>query len=273
MLIVPRLTTSFDLSETQTLRARCIGRVRPQQFRPRCTDADLRRRWLLEVEAGSGAGGIPISSPCRPKRCCANTKRQDASRCSRSDLVTCRRRRSSDRGAYAQLLWGIKPRIVAGLRGEFANGDDAAFDLGRCAAIALASHRTLPGIRRSSRNSACSTTTTIARTSDRSFALVPVRVPSRRARSAQILNWQNTSTMKSCQSSSNRGVSRCSSLRDRIDRIGPVKVVATTPILLRSLGRSAATRSTSRRSPNRRKIRTSSMPNRATSSRSTAPTC
>jgi hypothetical protein len=32
-----------------------------------------------------------------------------------------------DRGAYAQALWGIKPRIVAGLRGEFASGDAGAF--------------------------------------------------------------------------------------------------------------------------------------------------
>jgi hypothetical protein len=32
-----------------------------------------------------------------------------------------------DRGMYAQLLWGIKPRIVAGLRGEFASGDPGAF--------------------------------------------------------------------------------------------------------------------------------------------------
>jgi hypothetical protein len=34
----------------------------------------------------------------------------------------------SDRGVYSQLLWGIKPRWVAGLRGEFASGDTAAFD-------------------------------------------------------------------------------------------------------------------------------------------------
>ena len=33
-----------------------------------------------------------------------------------------------DRGAYAQVLWGMKPLLVAGLRGEFANGDDASFD-------------------------------------------------------------------------------------------------------------------------------------------------
>src|SRR5258706_14550986 len=32
-----------------------------------------------------------------------------------------------DRGMYAQLLWGIKPRIVAGLRGEFASGVPWAF--------------------------------------------------------------------------------------------------------------------------------------------------
>jgi hypothetical protein len=32
-----------------------------------------------------------------------------------------------DRGMYAQALWGIKPRIVAGFRGEFASGDAGAF--------------------------------------------------------------------------------------------------------------------------------------------------
>jgi hypothetical protein len=32
-----------------------------------------------------------------------------------------------DNGGYAQFLWGIKPRIVAGLRGEFANGEDGQF--------------------------------------------------------------------------------------------------------------------------------------------------
>jgi hypothetical protein len=33
-----------------------------------------------------------------------------------------------DRGFYAQLLWGIRPRIVAGLRGEVVSGDDVAFE-------------------------------------------------------------------------------------------------------------------------------------------------
>src|SRR5206468_11677305 len=32
-----------------------------------------------------------------------------------------------DNGAYAQVLWGIKPRIVAGLRGDFARGNQSAF--------------------------------------------------------------------------------------------------------------------------------------------------
>ena len=34
----------------------------------------------------------------------------------------------SDRGVYSQVLWGIKPRVVAGLRGEFTSGDNGAFD-------------------------------------------------------------------------------------------------------------------------------------------------
>ena len=33
-----------------------------------------------------------------------------------------------DQGVYSQVMWGIKPRVVAGLRGEFAGGDAAAFD-------------------------------------------------------------------------------------------------------------------------------------------------
>jgi hypothetical protein len=33
-----------------------------------------------------------------------------------------------DWGFYSQVLWGFKPRWVAGLRGEYANGNDGAFD-------------------------------------------------------------------------------------------------------------------------------------------------
>jgi hypothetical protein len=32
-----------------------------------------------------------------------------------------------DRGAYAQLQWGIKPMLVAGARAEYANGDAMAY--------------------------------------------------------------------------------------------------------------------------------------------------
>jgi hypothetical protein len=33
-----------------------------------------------------------------------------------------------DWGSYAQVLWGIKPRIVAGLRGDWVRGNDGAFN-------------------------------------------------------------------------------------------------------------------------------------------------
>ena len=42
-------------------------------------------------------------------------------------LVTLPSEVLKDRGAYAQVLWGIKPRIVAGLRGEFEHGDPGSF--------------------------------------------------------------------------------------------------------------------------------------------------
>jgi hypothetical protein len=33
-----------------------------------------------------------------------------------------------DWGAYAQILWGFAPRWVAGLRGDYVDGDAGAFD-------------------------------------------------------------------------------------------------------------------------------------------------
>jgi hypothetical protein len=33
-----------------------------------------------------------------------------------------------DWGVYSQVLWGFKPRWVAGLRGEYASGNSATFD-------------------------------------------------------------------------------------------------------------------------------------------------
>jgi hypothetical protein len=33
-----------------------------------------------------------------------------------------------DRGAYMQVLWGIQPRVVTGLRAEHASGDPASFE-------------------------------------------------------------------------------------------------------------------------------------------------
>ena len=37
------------------------------------------------------------------------------------------RGRDNARGFYAQMLWGIRPLLVAGIRGESASGDEGAF--------------------------------------------------------------------------------------------------------------------------------------------------
>ena len=37
--------------------------------------------------------------------------------------------RLTDRGIYSEVLWGVKPRIVLGLRGEAVSGNAAAFSL------------------------------------------------------------------------------------------------------------------------------------------------
>src|SRR2546423_14838913 len=45
-------------------------------------------------------------------------------------LVTLPSEVLKDRGAYAQVLWGIKPRIVAGLRGGIARGEQSGVVFG-----------------------------------------------------------------------------------------------------------------------------------------------
>jgi hypothetical protein len=121
LLYVPRVSSSFDLSESQTLVAGASAAFGPNEtgsdrhtqiygtdlywkWKPAHADAgfpfvSLQAEALYQLfEAGADTGaGLP----------------QETLR---------------DWGFYSQVLWGFKPRWVAGLRGEWVDGNTGAFD-------------------------------------------------------------------------------------------------------------------------------------------------
>ena len=125
LLIVPRLATSVDLTATQTLLVGVSAAFGPNNSGPdartKIYGADLYWKW----KSARASAGFPFVS----LQAEALLRRYDAApRVSAADpAVTLPEERLTDRGVYAQLLWGIKPRVVAGLRGDFVSGTTGAF--------------------------------------------------------------------------------------------------------------------------------------------------
>lgn len=125
-LIVPRIAASVDLTATQTLLLGASGAIGPNNSgsgaRTRIYGGDLYWKWK-SARAMQGFPFVSFQAEALVRKYEAN------SRSSVDDpSITLPGETLTDRGAYAQLLWGIKPRLVLGLRGEAANGDAAAFD-------------------------------------------------------------------------------------------------------------------------------------------------
>jgi hypothetical protein len=126
MLFAPRLTTSFELSTNQTLLLGASAAFGPnnsgQSARTRVYGLDAYWKWKPEA----ARAGFPFLS----LQAEALTRRYEAGERPFFDSpdVTLPDETLSDRGAYAQMLWGIKPRIVAGLRADWANADAADFE-------------------------------------------------------------------------------------------------------------------------------------------------
>jgi hypothetical protein len=126
LLIAPRVSSSFDIGETQAMVVGGSGAFGPNNAgtttRTSIYGADLYWKWK-SLTAAQGFPFVSFQSEVM-------TRAYDAG--SRVSLaipaVTLAAQTLHDNGAYAQLLWGIKPRIVAGLRGDWTNGDAVAFD-------------------------------------------------------------------------------------------------------------------------------------------------
>jgi hypothetical protein len=124
MLIVPRITTSFDLSDTQTLLLGASAAFGPNNSGPSARTDVYGVDGYWKWKPAAAQAGFPFLS----MQAEALFRRYDAAERIAADdpTVTLPDETLNDRGAYAQVLWGIKPRIVAGLRGDWARGDDAS---------------------------------------------------------------------------------------------------------------------------------------------------
>ncbi|MEO8201812.1 MAG: hypothetical protein ABI679_14880, partial [Gemmatimonadota bacterium] len=125
LLIAPRVTSSVELTSTQTLLVGASAAFGPNNSGPdartRIFGADLYWKWK-SATAMAGFPFFSLQTEVLVRRYAAG-RRESAD----DPTVTLPAERLKDWGTYAQLLWGIKPRWVAGLRGEVADGDSAAF--------------------------------------------------------------------------------------------------------------------------------------------------
>jgi hypothetical protein len=125
LLVVPRVAASVDLTGTQTLLLGLSGAFGPNNSGPdartRIYGADLFWKW----KSGTAMQGFPFVS----LQAEGLIRKYDAAQrvSIENPAFGLPGETLTDRGIYGQLLWGIKPRWVVGLRGETASGDSAAF--------------------------------------------------------------------------------------------------------------------------------------------------
>lgn len=126
LLIAPRITSSVDLTSTQTVLFGASAAFGPNNSgltaRTRIYGADLFWKW----KSATAMQGFPFVSLQTE----AMVRDYDAAKriSAANPADTLPSESLKDWGIYSQLLWGVKPRIVLGLRGEVVDGDDAAFD-------------------------------------------------------------------------------------------------------------------------------------------------
>ncbi len=121
LLYVPRLASSFDLTDQQTLLVGASAAFGPNDtgsgLHSQVYGLDLYWKW----KAANAQAGFPFLSLQTE----ALYQRYEAGADPSQPLPAETLR---DWGFYSQVLWGFKPRWVAGLRGEYANGNSGAYD-------------------------------------------------------------------------------------------------------------------------------------------------
>jgi hypothetical protein len=121
LIYVPRIASSFDLTDQQTLVVGASGAFGPNdtaaQARTEVYGVDLYWKW----KPANSQAGFPFVSWQTE----ALAERFGAGADPGAGLPS---ENLFDWGFYSQVLWGFKERWVAGLRGEYANGNSGAYD-------------------------------------------------------------------------------------------------------------------------------------------------
>jgi len=125
LLITPRVAMSFDPTSTQTLLFGASAALGPNNSGPRANTqiagADVYWKWK-SAKANQGFPFVSLQTEVLARHYEAAARlAADASG------ATLPGRTLMDRGAYTQLLWGIKPLLVVGLRGDIATGDEDTY--------------------------------------------------------------------------------------------------------------------------------------------------
>lgn len=126
LLIAPRIASSVELTSTQTLLFGVSAAFGPNNSGPdartRIYGTDLFWKW----KSATAMQGFPFVSLQTE----ALLRRYDAAErvSAENPLVTLPAEQLKDWGLYSQLLWGVKPRWVLGMRGEVTDGEAGAFD-------------------------------------------------------------------------------------------------------------------------------------------------
>jgi len=126
LLFVPRVATAFDLTDTQTLLLGASAAFGPNNSGPgadtQVYGVDLYWKWRPErAERGFPFVSLQTEALYRHYEAAAREHPEDPPVALPAETLR-------DWGLYTQALWGFCPGWVAGLRGEFVSGDDAAFD-------------------------------------------------------------------------------------------------------------------------------------------------
>lgn len=123
LLLVPRLATSFELSDTQTLLAGISGAFGPNDTGPHSRTevygADFFWKWK-PADAAQGFPYVTWQTEALQRRFEAGADP--------FALVPLRAETLRDSGFYSQLVWGLVPRWNIGLRADYVTGNRAAFD-------------------------------------------------------------------------------------------------------------------------------------------------
>jgi hypothetical protein len=121
LVYVPRVASSFDLSDSQTLVAGVSAAFGPNETgsdrHTQIYGADLYWKWK-PAHADAGFPFVSWQTEALYERFEAGS---DLAAALPSETLR-------DWGFYSQVLWGFKPRWIAGLRGDWVDGNSGTFD-------------------------------------------------------------------------------------------------------------------------------------------------